>query len=528
MNFGNSAPTVWTLIGTMLIASCLGFVSPTPHLVAQDDASAVTADADADAVAAKPAKPPATRDAVIIPLHEDINPLSGELLKRKFAQAVESGVDVIILDIYSPGGFTYVTFELMDMIMDAKDVETVAFIRKEAISGAALVSLACDKIIMLPDARMGDAGEIVMGADGAFRYTEAKSRSYLAQKIRDTAMTNDRPVSLAEKMCDKDMVVFKATNKTDGRVRYISDKEWESMENTDDWDKGKPVREAGKEMFFTVNGRRAVELGMADHIVADEDELAATLGVKQPIPVKHRTGMDTFILFLNSGFVTFLLIVIGLIALVIEMGAPGMGIGGLISILCFGLFFWSRFLGGTAGWLEVTLFVLGIIFIACEIFVIPGFGVAGIGGLALSGTALVMASRRFLVPINSEEMASLGYDVFTVVGAFCVFMVAILVLANFIGEIPGLGRLTLKPQVAMDGVEPTSALTASDPTLPGWQRVTVGDVGETISPLRPSGKMQVEDYMVDVVTEGDFVDPGQRVKVISKQGARVVVRIENA
>ena len=93
---------------------------------------------------------------------------------------------------------------------------------------------------------MGDAGEIVMGADGAFRYTEAKSRSYLAQKIRDTAMNHERPVCLAEKMCDKDMVVFKATNKNDGRVRFISNKEWDSMEDTSDWNKGKPIREAGK------------------------------------------------------------------------------------------------------------------------------------------------------------------------------------------------------------------------------------------------------------------------------------------
>lgn len=123
------------------------------------------------------------RSAVIIPLHEDINPLSGALLKRKFKEAVDSDVDVIILDIHSPGGFTYVTFELMEMILAAKDVETVAFIEKDAISGAALVSLACDKIIMYPDARIGDAGEIVMGADGAYRYTEAKSRSVLCKKF---------------------------------------------------------------------------------------------------------------------------------------------------------------------------------------------------------------------------------------------------------------------------------------------------------------------------------------------------------
>lgn len=467
------------------------------------------------------------RTAVVIPLHEDINPLSGALLKRKFTEAVESDVDVIILDIHSPGGFVTITFELMDMIADAKDVETVAFIQKDAISGAALVSLACDKIIMLPGARIGDAGEIVMGADGAFRYTEAKSRSVLAQKVRDTARATGRPIALAEKMTDKDMVVFRAVHKTDGTVRYISDKEWESMEDTDQWEQGKPIREAGKEMFFTVNGARAVELGMADQIIEDESELAEVLNVKTPIRVMERTGVDTAILILNSGVVTFLLLVIGMVALVIELGAPGIGIGGLTSLLCFGLFFWSRFLGGTAGWLEVTLFVLGILFIGLEIFVIPGFGIAGVGGLALMLGSLVMASRRFLVPGSAEELAGLGWDVLTVAGAFAGFLVALLILANYIGDIPGLGRLALKPQVAVVGAdaggdEGRHADTAA--LLPGWQRVAVGDIGTAAGALRPGGKMTVDDYTVDVVTEGDFVENGQSVKVIAKQGTKVVVR----
>ena len=469
----------------------------------------------------------APRSAVIIPLHEDINFLSGEILKRKFAEAVDSDVDVIILDIHSPGGLVIVTLELMDMILDAKDVETVAFIQKDAISGAALVSLACDRIIMLPGARIGDAGEIVMGADGAFRYTEAKSRSVLAQKVRDTAQATGRPLALAEKMTDKDMVVFRAVHKTDGTVRYFSDKEWESMEDTDEWEKGKPIREAGKEMFFTCNGQRAKELGMADDTVANQEELAELLNVRTPIRVLERTGTDTAILILNSGFITFLLLVIGMVALVIELGAPGVGLGGLVSILCFGLFFWSRFLGGTAGWLEVTLFLLGIVFIGMELFVIPGFGFAGVGGIGMVLLSLVMASRRFLIPQNMDELTGLGGDILTVTGAFVVFVIALGFMAKYIGDVPGLGRLTLKPQMAVAATE--AGLTDAVPQdaaelLPGWQRVSVGDVGTASGPLRPGGKMNIEDYQVDVVTEGDFVDSGCEIKVIGKQGTRVVVR----
>ncbi|TWU22202.1 hypothetical protein Pla52o_32570 [Novipirellula galeiformis] len=462
------------------------------------------------------------RRAVIIPLQEMIHPLSAALLERKFREAVDSGVEVVIFDIHSPGGFTQVTFELMDMVLDAKDVETVAFIEKDAISGAALFALACDKIIMLPDSRIGDAGEIVMGADGAYRYTEAKSRSVLAQKVRDTAAATGRPIALAEKMTDKDMIVFKATHKEDGTVRYFSDKEWIALEDQDAWQKGTPVREAGKEMFFTANGRRAAELGMIDQTVSNRSELASVLNLEEPIPTMERTWVDTLVLVLNSGVVTFLLIVIGLTALVIELGAPGLGIGGLTSLLCFGLFFWSRFLGGTAGWLEVTLFVIGLLFIGAEIFVIPGFGVAGVSGITLTLGSLVMASRRVFVPQNGEDLMALGMDVLTVFGAFFAFLVALLFLSQYLSEIPGLSRLTLKPTVALEGMAANPH--APPASLPGWQRVEVGSVGEALSPLRPGGRIMVDDFTVDVVTEGDFVDPGTQVRVIGKQGARVVVR----
>ncbi|MCG8652496.1 MAG: peptidase [Pirellulales bacterium] len=482
----------------------------------------LTLNAPVRAAEGEPGQEPATRRAVMIEFHEAIEPLSGELLKRKFSEAIDSGAEVIILDIDSPGGWTLVTFELMDMVMEADEVETVAFIENAAISGAALLSLACDRIIMLPRARMGDAGEIVLGPDGMFRYVEAKNRSNLAQRVRDAAQANGRPMALAEKMVDKDMVVFAATHKHDGTRRFFSDRDWESFPDADNWERGKPVREAGQEMFFTVNGQRAVELGMADQTIENREQLAETLRVSTPITVMERSWVDTLILVLNSWFVTFLLILIGLIALVIEFSAPGLGIGGLTSLLCFSLFFWSRFLGETSGWLEVILFAIGLTFIAAEMFVIPGFGIAGISGITLMLSSLVMASRRVLLPENPADLTSLGWDVLTVLGAFVGFLVVLMGLAHYIGEIPGLSRLTLKPPISLEGAVVVDV--DSEALLPGWQRVAVGDVGSAISPLRPSGKMQVDDYVVDVVTEGDFVENGSQVRVVGKQGARVVVR----
>lgn len=464
------------------------------------------------------AAPTAKRTAVILPFKEQIDLLSGALLQRKFEAAVESGVDVIIFDIHSPGGATLVTFELMDMVRNAKNIETVAYIGKDAISGAALLSLSMDTILMKPDARIGDAGEIVMGEDGVYRYTPAKSRSILAQKVRDTADATGRPIALAEKMTDKDMVVFEATHKSTGEKRFLSDKELAAMEDADDWDVGKPIREAGKDMFFVANGRRAVELGIADQLVSGKADLARVLNVQSPIPEEQRSWVDTFVLLLNMKFFTFLLLLAGLTALALELSAPGLGVGGFLSLLCFGLFFWSRFLGGTSGWLEVLLFVIGLLCIAAEIFVIPGFGVAGILGLALMLGSLVMASDRFSMPGDQADWTAFGDDLMTVLGAFLAFLVAAFFLTSYMGKIPGLSRLTLHVDLAPED----TYFTESAPT---WQRVEIGQAGTTVSPLRPSGRIQVDDMLIDVVSEGDYVDVGQPVQVIAKQGNRVVVRV---
>ena len=147
----------------------------------------------------------------------------------------------------------------------------------------------------------------------------------------------------------------------------------------------------------------------------------------------------------------------------------------------------------------MTLFLVGLVFIGCELFVIPGFGVAGVGGIALVIGSLVMASRRFALPQSGEQWTGLGYDILLVVSAFVGFMIALLFLSNYIGDIPGLSRLTLKPPVAIDGATASAAASISSGGLmPGWQRVEVGDVGQTLSPLRPSGKMQIDDFSVDV------------------------------
>jgi membrane-bound serine protease (ClpP class) len=471
------------------------------------------------AVAAAPA-----RKAVMIRFHQDINPLSGALLKRRFETAVREGAEVIVLDIDSPGGYVSTTLDLVQMLEQADQVETIAFIGREAISGAAILALATDKIVMLPRARIGDAGMIVMGEDSAFRYAPEKARSLLAQQLRDLAAKHNRPASLAEAMVDKDLVITKATRKDDGTIRYLSNREWESMEDSDAWERGKVVREASGNTFFTANGERAVELGLAEHLIQDPAELPGLVGVADPIPLIRPSGVDTLILILNSSWVTWLLLVIGLIALVIELGAPGVGLGGLVSILCFGLFFWSRFLGGTSGWFEVILFVIGLAFVLLEILVIPGIGIAGVTGLLMILSSLVMASRRVILPESERDLSNLLTETGVVLGAFVGFGIGLAILARYLGELPLLSRLALAPMPS-DGLPAVASLAAGNaPISPAHERVRIGDSGRALGPLRPSGKMQLGDEIIEVFTEGDFIPDQTEIQIVAIRGTKLVVR----
>jgi membrane-bound serine protease (ClpP class) len=230
-------------------------------------------------------------------------------------------------------------------------------------------------------------------------------------------------------------------------------------------------------------------------------------------------SLELVIRVLNNPFITGALFVIGLIALYIEISAPGISVGGVTAALCFSLFFWSRFLGGTAGWLEVILFFAGVAFLLMEVFVIPGFGVAGLTGLGLMLVSLILASQEFLVPDTPRDRERLAVSLTVITGSGFLVLGAIVVLARQFGKVPVVNRLVLKaPVTAGDD----SQSTQKDGTL--QYPVSVGDIGIAESPLRPAGKAMFGEAYVDVVADGSFVDSGRPVKVVATRGRSIVVR----
>jgi membrane-bound serine protease (ClpP class) len=474
------------------------------------------------AVCEEPAPARNFRKGVVIRVEGIILPQLEGFVNRKLDQAQGLGADLVILEIASPGGALEVTLELADRLRDLQWAHTVAYIPREALSGAAILALACDEIVMGPQARMGDAGPVFQGPDALFRHAPEKVRSDLALRVRDLAEARGRPPALAEAMVDLNLEVFQVVDRDTQQSTFMSQAELDASPNPDRWEKGPLVLESRAGAFLEVNGPRAVELGLAEGIVDSRLALATRFGIGEPLVVLTRTLVDNTVDILNFPLVTGLLFVIGAIALYVELSAPGIGMGGLISGLCFALFFWSRFLGGTAGWLELILVLSGVAFLAVELFVIPGFGVPGVTGLILILIGIIMAGQNHLVPQSPRAMSQLGTSLIVLFASGGVFLVAAAFVSRYYGSVPILNRLVLASPAAAT----RESRDESGKPLPPTRhfQAGVGDWGVAESPLRPAGKAIFGDEYLDVVTDGSYVDRGRQVRIIQISGNRIVVR----
>ncbi|MFO0948123.1 MAG: NfeD family protein [Planctomycetota bacterium] len=460
-------------------------------------------------------------NAVRIHFEGVITPWTEQFVFRRLDQAKSMGANVIILEIDSPGGMVDPSFAIAEHLRDIDWAKTVAYVPREALSGAAFVALGCDEIIMKPGARLGDAGPIIIGEDSMFRHAPEKIVSDLAVRLRALAEAKKRPPALAEAMVNRNLEVFEMRNKETDAVSFLSEPEIGQLDHPDKWEKGKLVFESRKDHFLEVVGKRAVELGLASAVVSNEEDLYKLLHLQGTPPILKQNFVDTLVWILNIPFVTVLVLVIGLICLYVELHIPGFGIAGIASALCFVLFFWSRMLGGTAGWLEVLLFFGGIIFVAIELFVLPGFGVTGLTGVLLILSSIILASQTFVIPHTVADFESLGKTAM-VLGASVIVTIG---MASFLGKyfdsLPMFRRMVLpppeNPESAEDFAETSSALAGNR----GW---LLDQEGIATTFLRPAGKASFRDETVDVVTEGSFISTGSRVRVISVQGNRVVVK----
>lgn len=444
-------------------------------------------------------------------------------LKRQIDRAVESGTKVIIFEINSPGGLLYDSIDLATSIadLDKLGIRTVAYVPKEAISGAAIIALGCDEIYLDLNAKIGDAGPVEIQNGGAFARAPEKILSYLTESLRQLAERKKRPPAVAIAMCDKDLEVYEVVHKTRGTRWFMSEEELRAADG--EWTQGKIVSEARGNLLLTVGGQRAYELLIAEAPVKDIDELKARLGIAPDVALirAQRIWIDDFVFFLNRPGVVGLLFFIAIICVYLELHLMT-GILGLISALCLILFFWSKWLGGTADSLEILLFLFGLVCVAMEIFVLPGAGVFGVTGVLAIAASLVMASQTFNIVDEGQNLEEATRTLGTLGIALLSVGAVAMTISRFLPQIPFLKHMILTPPGAVALADPNrphlrpEMTVTADPLL--------GRIGVARTLLRPSGKAEIEGRLVEVVTEGGMIAPGRAVEVIMAQGSRIVVR----
>lgn len=433
-----------------------------------------------------------------------------KLVEKKIQNQIEEGSNFFCIYLDSAGGSATDSINLANFLarMDSSKYRTVAYIPTQARGDAAYIALAVDQIIMHPGAVIGGAGDAPMNAD---------VERQVAPLLRNIATLKNHSPAMAAAFGDPNLPVFRYTRVRDGLAEYYEPDEVAQLKDADGWQQGPPLN-SRRGAPLQMNGDEAELAGLSRALVRNFNEFKAMYGLEADPELVEPGWAHTLIDAMNSPGITWLLLLIGGAALYAELQSPGIGLGGLIAALCFLLFFWLAYLGGTAGWLEVLLFVAGLACLLLEIFVLPGTAVFGLTGGLLMITSLVLASQTFVIPHGSDQIRQLRNSLLMLTSAGGGVIVLAVLINRYLPHAPMFNRLMLAPPTAEEAsrIQQREAIAQLDHLL--------GATGVTTTPLLPSGKALFGDQMVDVIADGEVVERDQSVRVVEVRGNRVLVR----
>jgi membrane-bound serine protease (ClpP class) len=412
-----------------------------------------------------PAIADTTKKIMVVPLEKTVEKGLSSFVQRAFNEAEAENVDLIIVEIDTPGGRIDAAKEIKDVIMGS-NIPTVALVKSQALSAGSYIALACDTIAMQPGSTLGDA-EPRIGNERA----DEKTLSAWKKELAAVAEAHNRDPKIAEAFADRDIVI-------------------------------EGVIEKGKLLTLTPND--AIELGMADYQVANRNELLTKLGLENAqIISADPTGAERISRIVTNPYVAPILLTIGIAGIIIEVLTVGFGLFGVVGILSLILFFGGHLIAGFSGWEAILLFVLGLILMIIEAFS-PGFGIFGIGGLLAFITSIFLVTPSFEAALISLTVAIIGT------------IVLVLISMKFFTT-----RNVWKKLVLGNKLVTEEGFVASKEEFKDYSNRE----GIAITILRPAGTMELEDgTRLDVVTSGEFVEKDSRIKVIKVEGNRIIVK----
>ena len=446
----------------------------------------------------------------LLKLEGTIDGRTHQYVARRLQQAKSERRDLLFVEVESNSGDP-ASAAAIARLLDGFPGRTVAWVPRAATGAASLIPFGCDEMVVGAEARIGSFGD-----DG---WAEGDQQAYAATASEWVA-DGKFPEALVRGLIDPSLKVVEVKDVDNPGVRAL--RLADGIDDPKRWQVVRTVKPEGQ--ILTLTGPQAAELGLArPSLVDDVEQLQEAYQIPGGMAVLEPGWVDALVALLTSGTGTVFLIVIGLVCLYVEINMPGIGIAGLIAALCFVLFFWSRYLSDMANTLEIVLFLMGLVFLVIELFVLPGFGLAGITGVLLVLTSLVLACQSFTLPSSPAETRLLLQNVGSIAGAGLLFVVAAVTLARFLPTLPMFSRMMLAPPELeeMHDLYESGLAEVADATE--GLAALVGRHGVAASPLRPSGRMQLDGRYYDVVARGGFIEPGAPVEVLEVYPTRIVV-----
>lgn len=412
-------------------------------------------------------------------IKEEIGPPIWRKMQKAFNEANKWDADLILLHMNTYGGMVIHADSMRTKILNT-GIPVWVFIDNNAASAGALISIACDSIYMRRGANIGAATVV----DQTGTEMPDKYQSYMRSTMRSTAEAKGRNPDIAQAMVDESI-------KVDG------------------------VIDSGKVLTFTAS--EAMQHGFCEGMHETVDDLLKANGFEQyELKSYEASGLDTFIGWMINPAISGILIMIIIGGIYFELQTPGVGFPLAAAIIAALLYFTPLYLEGLAENWEVILFIVGVVLLGVEIFVLPGFGVAGVSGIAFIVTSLALSL-----------VSNVGFDFEMTMPTQIINAFLTVILATVGGFF---GSLYLAKRFLSTSMMSSIVLSSVQNTNEGYigvnvtERELVGKQGVAHTILRPSGKVLIDNEVYDATALTSYIDKGDAVQVVKYETAQIFVK----
>jgi membrane-bound serine protease (ClpP class) len=405
----------------------------------------------------------------------EIDPRMAPYITRVISDAENNGAEAIIFRINTFGGRVDAATQIKDAILGSR-LLTIAFINNRAISAGALIALSCRKIGMVPGSSIGAATVV----DQSGQKQSEKYQSFMRSEMRSTAERNGRRTDIVQGMVDENII-----------IPGIND----------------------HNRLITLTSDEAKKYGIADTLVYNLNDCLSVFGLKDAQVIKVNSNWaEDLVGFLNQPLISSILIMLGLVGIFAEIKSPGFGFPVIIGIISLLLFFGSSYILQLASFINIVLFIIGVILLLLEIFVIPGFAITGVIGIILIIGSIFLSLVGNNLPY--WDSAAVSRAAIQLSASLLFAFILIYILAKFLPKSSAFSRLVLSNE------EKADQGFVSYPSV----KELIGMEGIALTTLRPAGSAEFNGQRYDVVADWEYIPKGNKIKVIRVEGIKVVVK----